>query len=118
MPNAEEVSHQIAVHDAVCTERWKHVNSRLGRIDAVLAVIVLLSLMGETAEHCLFSGYRTLLRSQAELTGATISLSMAIWHANFRPPTRGCMQRRDCRQNREAPAQPRRTLTLLWGSAF
>jgi hypothetical protein len=30
------------VHEAVCAERWKHVNSRLGRIEAVLAVIVLL----------------------------------------------------------------------------
>ena len=47
MPNAEEVARQIAVHEAVCAERWKHVNSRLGRIEAVLAVIVLLLLIGE-----------------------------------------------------------------------
>ena len=32
MPNAEEVARQIAVHEAVCAERWKHVSSRLGRI--------------------------------------------------------------------------------------
>ena len=47
MPNAEEVARQIAVHEAVCAERWKLVNSRLGRIEAVLAVIVLLLLIGE-----------------------------------------------------------------------
>lgn len=47
MPNAEAVARQIAVHEAVCAERWKHVNSRLGRIEAVLAVIVLLLLIGE-----------------------------------------------------------------------
>ena len=47
MPNAEEVARQIAVHEAVCAERWKQVNSRLGRIEAVLAVIVLLLLIGE-----------------------------------------------------------------------
>ena len=35
------------MHEAVCAERWKHVNSRLGRIEAVLAVIVLLLLVGE-----------------------------------------------------------------------
>ncbi len=47
MPNAEEVARQIVVHEAVCAERWKHVNSRLGRIELVLGVIVLLLLVGE-----------------------------------------------------------------------
>ena len=47
MPNAEEVARQIAVHEAVCAERWKHVNARLGRIELVLGVIVLLLLIGE-----------------------------------------------------------------------
>ena len=30
-----------------CAERWKHLNARLGRIEAVLAVIMLLLLIGE-----------------------------------------------------------------------
>jgi len=47
MPNAEEVARQIAVHEAVCAERWKQTNTRLSRIAAVLAVIVLLLLIGE-----------------------------------------------------------------------
>jgi hypothetical protein len=47
MPNAEEVARQIAVHEAVCAERWKQTNARLSRIEAVLAVIVLLLLIGE-----------------------------------------------------------------------
>jgi hypothetical protein len=45
MPNAEEVARQIAVHEAVCAERWKQTNARLSRIEAVLAVIVLLLLI-------------------------------------------------------------------------
>jgi hypothetical protein len=47
MPNAEEVARQIAVHEAVCAERWKQTNTRLSRIEAVLSVIVLLLLVGE-----------------------------------------------------------------------
>jgi hypothetical protein len=47
MPNAEEVARQIAVHEAVCAERWNQTNARLARIEAVLAVIVLLLLIGE-----------------------------------------------------------------------
>jgi hypothetical protein len=47
MPNAEEVARQIAVHEAVSAERWKQTNARLARIEAVLAVIVLLLLIGE-----------------------------------------------------------------------
>jgi hypothetical protein len=46
MPNAEEVARQIAVHEAVCAERWHQTNARLTRIEAVLAVIVLLLLVG------------------------------------------------------------------------
>jgi hypothetical protein len=47
MPNAEEVARQMAVHEAVCAERWQQTNTRLTRIEAVLAVIVLLLLVGE-----------------------------------------------------------------------
>ena len=47
MPEAEDVARQIAVHEAVCVERWKHANARLARIEAVLGVIVLLLLLGE-----------------------------------------------------------------------
>ena len=38
MPNAEEVARQIAVHGAVCAERWKQTNTRLSRIEIVLGV--------------------------------------------------------------------------------
>jgi hypothetical protein len=47
MPDAEEVARQIAVHEAVCAERWKQANARLTRIEMVLAAIVLLLLFGE-----------------------------------------------------------------------
>jgi hypothetical protein len=47
MPNAEEVAGQIAVHEAVCAERWKQTSTRLSRIEIVLGVIVLLLLVGE-----------------------------------------------------------------------
>ena len=47
MPNAEEVARQIAVHEAICAERWKQTNSRLARIEVVLGVIVHLLLAGE-----------------------------------------------------------------------
>ncbi len=50
MPHVEELARQIAVHEAVCAERWKHVSARLGLIQAVLAVIVLLLLIGEGSE--------------------------------------------------------------------
>jgi hypothetical protein len=43
----DDVVTSRAVHEAVCAERWKHTNSRLARIEAVLAVIVLLLLIGE-----------------------------------------------------------------------
>jgi hypothetical protein len=35
------------VHEAVCSERWKQANDRLGQIELVLAAIVLLLLVGE-----------------------------------------------------------------------
>ena len=35
------------MHEAVCAERWKQANDRLGRIEMVLAAIVLLLLVGE-----------------------------------------------------------------------
>jgi hypothetical protein len=38
---------KVAVHEAVCAERWKQANDRLGRIEVVLAAIVLLLLVGE-----------------------------------------------------------------------
>jgi hypothetical protein len=37
----------LAVHKAVCTERWKHAADRLSRIEMVLGAIVLLLLVGE-----------------------------------------------------------------------
>jgi hypothetical protein len=38
---------KIAVHEAVCAERWKAAVTRLGRIEMVLITIVLLLLFGE-----------------------------------------------------------------------
>ena len=43
----DDVATKLAVHDAVCAERWKQANERLGRIEVVLAAIVLLLLVGE-----------------------------------------------------------------------
>ncbi len=43
----DDVAARLAVHEAVCTERWKQANDRLGRIEMVLAAIVLLLLVGE-----------------------------------------------------------------------
>jgi hypothetical protein len=43
----DDVATKLAVHEAVCVERWKQVNERLGRIEVVLAAIVLLLLVGE-----------------------------------------------------------------------
>jgi hypothetical protein len=34
-----EVARTLAVHEAVCAERWHQANVRLGRIEAVLAAI-------------------------------------------------------------------------------
>ena len=38
---------KLAVHEAVCAERWKQTNTRLSRIELMLGVIVLLLLVGE-----------------------------------------------------------------------
>lgn len=43
----DETAARLAVHEAVCAERWKQANDRLGRIELVLAAIVLLLLVGE-----------------------------------------------------------------------
>ncbi|WP_431304038.1 hypothetical protein [Sediminicoccus sp. BL-A-41-H5] len=43
----DDVAARLAVHEAVCAERWKQANNRLGRIEMVLAAIVLLLLVGE-----------------------------------------------------------------------
>lgn len=42
----EETAARLAVHEAVCAERWKQASDRLARIEIVLAAIVLL-LIGE-----------------------------------------------------------------------
>ena len=47
MPNAGEVARQIAVHEAVCAERWKQTKTRLLRIEIVLGIIVLPLLVSE-----------------------------------------------------------------------
>jgi len=43
----DDVAARLAVHEAVCAERWKQANDRLGRIELVLGAIVLLLLVGE-----------------------------------------------------------------------
>lgn len=43
----EEVAQKLAVHEAVCSERWKQAEARLKRIELVLIAIVLLLLFGE-----------------------------------------------------------------------
>lgn len=43
----DDVAARLAVHEAVCADRWKQANDRLGRIELVLAGIVLLLLVGE-----------------------------------------------------------------------
>ncbi len=47
MSDPDEVARQVAVHEAVCAERWKQTNTRLSRIELVLGIIVLLLLVGE-----------------------------------------------------------------------
>jgi hypothetical protein len=37
----------MAAHEAVCAKRWQQTNTRLTRIEAVPAVIVLLLLIGK-----------------------------------------------------------------------
>jgi hypothetical protein len=43
----DDVATKLAVREAVCAERWKQANERLGWIEVVLAAIVLLLLVGE-----------------------------------------------------------------------
>jgi len=43
----EETAAKLAVHEAVCAERWKQASDRLSRIEMVLGAIVLLLLVGE-----------------------------------------------------------------------
>ena len=43
----DDVATMLAVHEAVCAGRWKQANERRGRIEVVLAAIVLLLLVGE-----------------------------------------------------------------------
>jgi hypothetical protein len=43
----DDVAKKLAAHEAVCAERWKQANERLGRIEVVLAAIVLLLRVGE-----------------------------------------------------------------------
>jgi hypothetical protein len=43
----DETTARLAVHEAVCAERWKQASDRLARIEIVLAAIVLLLLIGE-----------------------------------------------------------------------
>ncbi len=45
----DETAARLAVHEAVCAERWKQASDRLARIEIALAAIVLLLLIGERA---------------------------------------------------------------------
>ena len=47
MSNQDDISTSLAVHEAICAERWKQANARLARIEAVLSAIVMLLLLGE-----------------------------------------------------------------------
>jgi hypothetical protein len=42
----DDVAARLPMHEAVCVERWKQANERLGRIEIVVAAIVLLLLVG------------------------------------------------------------------------
>ena len=43
----DDVAQKLAVHEAICAERWKHADATLKRIELVLIAIVLLLLFGE-----------------------------------------------------------------------
>ncbi len=45
----DDVAQKLAVHEAVCAERWKQAEARLKRIELVLITIVFLLLFGEGA---------------------------------------------------------------------
>ena len=43
----DDVAQKLAVHEAICAERWKQTEARLKRIELVLLAIVVLLLFGE-----------------------------------------------------------------------
>jgi hypothetical protein len=43
----DDVAQKLAVHEAICAERWKQAEGRLKRIELVLIAIVFLLLLGE-----------------------------------------------------------------------
>ena len=43
----DDVAQKLAVHEAICAERWSAAAARLKRIEIVLIAIVLLLLFGE-----------------------------------------------------------------------
>jgi hypothetical protein len=43
----DDVAQKLAVHEAICAERWKQAETRLKRIELVLIAIVFLLLLGE-----------------------------------------------------------------------
>ena len=43
----DDAAQKLAVHEAICAERWKQTEARLKRIELVLIAIVLLLLFGE-----------------------------------------------------------------------
>ena len=43
----DDVAQKLAVHEAICAERWKQAEARLKRIELVLIAIVFLLLFGE-----------------------------------------------------------------------
>lgn len=43
----DDVAQKLAVHEAICAERWKQAEGRLKRIELVLLAIVVLLLFGE-----------------------------------------------------------------------
>ncbi len=45
----DETAAHLAVHEAVCAERWKQASDRLARIEVMLDASVLLLLVGEGA---------------------------------------------------------------------
>jgi hypothetical protein len=51
------VATKLLVHEAVCAERRKQANERLGRIEVVLAAIVLLLLVARVASSRCYAGF-------------------------------------------------------------
>jgi len=43
----DDVAQKLAVHEAICAERWKQTDDRRRRMELVLVAIVLLLLFGE-----------------------------------------------------------------------